>query len=407
MLKLTSVLVLATLLTLAYSEQTQEQQRVPTLRYQEIYNRQRAYQNYKPASSPNPRHVYDGYRNKWDSLFNKRINQKSGGFRHMQRKLSPVVQQQLKQRSSISQKGCGVIKPIVRRYVANGQPTTHVDWPWYTQLIIRTDAEAYCGGTIISENYILSAAHCYDGIPKSEMGRATSVMLKGVRVLNPKTNKYDDIEVRASDVYIHDQYVPAMTSSDARRLGVEPGPRNDLALIRIDIKDQEILKQITPACLPERHYQIPVGTRCKIMGHGFVNAQDEDAFIMPRLLQMADVFISRNDICQAEVDSEAIRSKINSNTLCIRGPIHPCVGDSGGPLVCKGEEPYRILGEKEYDNYDYGSQSDSEDSEWYLAGVTSFAVSTDLQDKCGYFKSAVFGKVANNLDWIARVTGLY
>lgn len=320
---------------------------------------------------------------------------------------SSAVPQQIQQRSMIGpQKKCGVIKPIVRRYVANGEPTAHVDWPWYVQLIIRTDAEAYCGGTIISENYILSAAHCYDGMQQSEMARSTSVMLKGVRIFNRQTNKYDDIEVKASEVYIHEQYVPAMTSADARRLGVEPGPRNDLAIIRIDIRDQEVLSQITPACLPDRNYQIPVDTRCKIMGHGFVNAKDEDAFIMPRMLQMADVFISRNDICKAEVDSEAIRSKINENTLCIRGPIHPCVGDSGGPLVCKGEEPYRILGETDYDNYDYGSQTDYADSEWYLAGVTSFAVSTDLQDKCGYFKSAVFGKVANNKEWISRVTGL-
>ena len=42
---------------------------------------------------------------------------------------------------------------------------------------------------------------------------------------------------------------------------------------------------------------------------------------------------------------------------------------------------------------------------WFLAGVTSFAVSTDENDKCGQFKSAVFGKVAHNIDWIKQTIG--
>lgn len=402
MLKLTTVLIqVLAVLTLAYSDEFSQSAapRIPALRYQNIYNNQ---QSHLQSSS----NQYNSYRSQWDRLFNKPISP-NYNVRRFNRKLSSQASQQFKQNliKQTPQNKCGVIKPIVRRYVANGESTSHADWPWYVQLIIRTDAEAYCGGTIISENYILTAAHCFDGISKSLMARATTVLLKGVNIFNKKTNKYDNVEVTASDVFIHDHYVGAMSSAEARRLGVEPGPRNDLAIVRIDIRDEMVRSQITPACLPQRNYQIPVGTRCKIMGHGFVNAQDEEAFIMPRMLQMADVFISQNDICKAEVDSEAIRSKINENTLCIRGPIHPCVGDSGGPLVCKGEEPYRIQGEKDYD-YDYNSGSYTSDSEWYLAGVTSFAVSSDLQDQCGYFKSAVFGKVAYNLAWISRVTGL-
>ena len=392
--------------------------RIPNLRYQHIYNQQKAYQipSYQHSNNNNiaakvasrQSNSYEQYRSKWDQIFN---NQE---FRPIANKQPEQLQPRTRftgyyNNNSPKLSGtnkCGVIKPIVRRYVANGVSTKHVDWPWYVQLIIRSDAEAYCGGTIISDKHILTAAHCFDGIPEDQMASSTTVLLKGVRILNRVTNKYDDVEVKASKVYMHEKYVPAMTSFEAKKRGVEPGPRHDLAILRIEIVDAEVLSQITAACLPQSEYQIPVGTRCKIMGHGFVNAKDEDAFVMPRMLQMADVFIAKNEICKAEVDSEAIRSKINQDTLCIRGPIHPCVGDSGGPLVCKGQGPQRIHGERDYgEDYDYnGYKSDEVDSEWYLAGVTSFAVSTDLQDKCGYFKSAVFGSVARNLQWITRVT---
>ena len=124
---------------------------------------------------------------------------------------------------------------------------------------------------------------------------------------------------------------------------------------------------------------------------------------------MADVSVSSNQACRDEVESESIKSKITDNTLCIRGPIHPCVGDSGGPLLCTGKTPSKIDGDNGYYMFrnkminDYNYEEDSNENnnkKWYLMGVTSFAVSTDSNDKCGQFKSAVFGKVSHVRDWI-------
>lgn len=302
-------------------------------------------------------------------------------------------------------KKCGVMKPQVRNYVANGESTNHSDWPWYVQIIIKSDAEAYCGGTIISDNYILTAAHCFDEISKENLAFATTIFFKGVRIKKMFRNNYEEVKMQATEVHLHPYYVPAMTQSDANILGIEPGPKNDIAIIRFDTSDNQILEQIIPACLPAKRYSIPISTKCKIMGHGFTDTFSEDNFRMPKFLQMADVYISQNEICKQEVDSEVIKSKINPDTLCIRGPIHPCVGDSGGPLVCKGVTPNNIHGETTDSSYDYESYP-NDDSEWYLAGVTSFAVSTDLNDKCGLFKSAVFGKVSNHMDWIRSVISI-
>lgn len=307
-------------------------------------------------------------------------------------------------REQKNSKKCGVFKPIIRNKVANGKSTQHFEWPWYVQVIVKTDVEAYCGGTLISNEYILTAAHCFDDIPKEQLARATTVLLRGIRLFNHRQNDFEKIEAQAVAVILHPEYVPTMGNDEAERLGIEPGPRNDIALIKINIERPEVRDKLMPACLPSNYYKLPIGTNCKIMGHGFTNPQSEDTFTMPKMLQMADVMISDNAMCRAEVDSEAIRTKITEDTLCIRGPIHPCVGDSGGPLICKGSEPNDIRGAgmNEYD-YEY---DDGRDEEWYLAGVTSFAVSTDMNDKCGLFKSAIFGKVSHHRDWIGRVCGV-
>merc|ERR1712150_253983 len=145
-------------------------------------------------------------------------------------------------------------------------------------------------------------------------------------------------------------------------------------------------------------YQIRPKTKCKILGHGFTNSQSEMDFEMPDKLQEADIEISHNQECRQEVDSQSIKDKINSDTICIKGDVHPCVGDSGGPLMCNGKSPKEIEGENDYD-YDY-DQYEQNVERFFLIGVTSFAVSTDMHDRCGHFKSAVFGEVSIYVKWI-------
>jgi hypothetical protein len=307
---------------------------------------------------------------------------------------------------------CGLAKPKIGQYVANGKKTDHYLWPWNVQLIInpnfysdyQNEHKIFCGGTIISQNYILTAAHCFDELLTQKNSKTfnnkllhltaknTLIVFNSISSENPVSRKRSTIKLYADKIIIHSKYTKnnndILDENFEERLNyiinnlgkkIETGPRNDIALIRFTLN-----QKLTPICLPPQvnlKQQTTYDDRfinCRILGQGFMNEYDEENFIISKNLQIANVYISPNDVCKSKFESNEIREKINENTLCIVGPIHPCLGDSGGPLVCMNK----------FTNL------------WHLVGVTSFAVSSNQNDRCGQFKSAVFAKVANYLDWI-------
>lgn len=348
---------------------------------------------------------------------------------------------------------CGYKKTRVVNYISKGTQAEHQDWPWNVQLIINPilynkhqpqlkQHKIYCGGTILSYNYILTAAHCFDELNKFKdlpnyneiLAEQTQIIFNSMKNRRNSNSNYiykmnrkiqssmnkDLIKINANQIILHpnyvkngdfendyDDYTDYLMDHDnlgdqqfKQRLnfyfGNEPknGPRNDLALVRFQLPDIDYFLQLQTICLPSKPFISALNNiftskdkyfhindryyNCKIMGQGFTNEYDEEKFLISKNLKIADVYISSNELCKSKFQSDDIKAKISNDTLCIIGPIHPCLGDSGGSLVCLDRFTQR----------------------WNLVGVTSFAISTNQQDKCGQFKSAVFGKVANYLDWI-------
>lgn len=99
-------------------------------------------------------------------------------------------------------------------------------YPWTAQLLIK--GFIICGGTLINDRYILTAAHCISNINVTEMI---------VRLLQLNKNDIDKgIERRVAYGRLHRQY-------NRNTL------QNDIALLRLK-EPIELGNEIRPSCLP-------------------------------------------------------------------------------------------------------------------------------------------------------------
>lgn len=55
-------------------------------------------------------------------------------------------------------RGCGTTTRTKTR-IAGGQPADPKEWPWMAALL-RQGAIQYCGGVLITDRHVLTAAHC-------------------------------------------------------------------------------------------------------------------------------------------------------------------------------------------------------------------------------------------------------
>ncbi|KAL6445944.1 hypothetical protein ACFW04_000964 [Cataglyphis niger] len=102
-------------------------------------------------------------------------------------------------------RGCGTTTKTKIR-IAGGQPADPKEWPWMAALL-RQGAIQYCGGVLITDRHVLTAAHCvyrykprditvrlgeYD-FTKSEETRALDFMVSEIRIHRDfKLNTYEN-----------------------------------------------------------------------------------------------------------------------------------------------------------------------------------------------------------------------
>ncbi|CAL4197333.1 unnamed protein product, partial [Meganyctiphanes norvegica] len=117
-----------------------------------------------------------------------------------------------------------------------------------TDLRSRT---AKCGAVLVSDRYLLTAAHCMaesEGLISISLGRENLDERP-----NPGPDSYQIVEK-----HIHPQYNRARNSY------------NDIAIVKTDRK-VEFSKKIWPYCLPDRNKVLDDYTTLEISGYGFVN----------------------------------------------------------------------------------------------------------------------------------------
>jgi secreted trypsin-like serine protease len=83
--------------------------------------------------------------------------------------------------------------------IVGGDYASHEDWPWQARLKISVGRSSFvCGGTLISANKVLSAAHCFIGEPNEKLSKVDVIF--GDADLEWKEGTEVTISVPASNV---------------------------------------------------------------------------------------------------------------------------------------------------------------------------------------------------------------
>jgi secreted trypsin-like serine protease len=196
-------------------------------------------------------------------------------------------------------------------------------FPWMAALLI--DGRSFCGGSIIDNQHILTAAHCTDG------ARKITVLLGAIDIKNKNEKDRVVFNITKEHIFQHPDYNPTTIS-------------HDITVIKLPHKIS-YTDNIKPVCLPNRYYtgSTFVGDEVRVSGWG--KPLDNASGISP-ILKNTTVEVMSNGECRS-----FFRSIVTGNLICVGTKVDasPCRGDSGGPLVVKqktatGQEFFMQLG---------------------------------------------------------------
>uniref|UniRef100_H0V4A7 Kallikrein B1 n=1 Tax=Cavia porcellus TaxID=10141 RepID=H0V4A7_CAVPO len=133
--------------------------------------------------------------------------------------------------------------------IVGGANSSRGEWPWQVSLQVKLTSQSHlCGGSIIAPQWVLTAAHCFDGIPFSDVWRVYG----GILFLSEITKETSFSHIK--QLIIHEKYKVSETG-------------NDIALIKLQspLNFTEFQK---PICLPSKEDNT-VYTNCWVTGWGF------------------------------------------------------------------------------------------------------------------------------------------
>lgn len=232
--------------------------------------------------------------------------------------------------------------------IIGGQNAQKGVWKWIVHLPILG-----CAGTIIGNNWVLTAAHCCHG---PNPNAYTTIV-----------NQYDtELDQGDTEIYYPEQII--------RHPDYEPDTTShDYCLLRY-ATPITFDANVAAACLPTQSVEPSVNATCFTAGWGLTDQNIPTS--TSAFLQEVQVEIIDRTLCNGNV---SYNGTIDSTMICagsMAGGEDSCQGDSGGPLICE------------------------ESGVPVLHGVVSYGEGCGLANKPG-----VYASVNNIVTWITDIVG--
>lgn len=224
--------------------------------------------------------------------------------------------------------------------IINGENAKEGEIPYQVSLQNKFSSFHFCGGSILNENYIITAAHCVNG----KFAEDIKVVAGTINLALPK------YENDVHKIIIHEKY----NYSDSWK--------NDIALLKVTPFVLSNLISLVP--LPSPDDIIKPNDVATVSGWGRLSQGGPTTIH----LQRVNILIANQEYCKL------MYNKLNYNVyetqICAYYPTSEkgsCNGDSGGPLIVEGK----------------------------LIGLVSWAMGCALTDY-----PTVYTRVVSYLDWI-------
>lgn len=271
---------------------------------------------------------------------------------------------------------CGTyaVEEVSDAFIVGGRQSRIYESPWMALLKYTKPNNGigfHCGGVLIHEYHVLTAAHCVSGNDLQRMDMSLTAVRFGEWDLNRTFDcEYGLCADRVVDapidtVHVHEMYKPTFQKKE-----------HDIALIRLK-KRIAFTEWIRPICLPvndaiqDRDY---AGAAMQVTGWGYTST---DASASTSNIKMKAVLYGvSQDRCVKKYRSK--RVQLTANQMCAGGKmgIDSCRGDSGAPLM------------------EYNESADV--PHWTVVGIVSFGLTVCGQESW----PGVYTRVDKYIPWI-------
>ncbi|XP_065127963.2 coagulation factor IXa [Paramisgurnus dabryanus] len=239
--------------------------------------------------------------------------------------------------------------------IAGGNPASPGEIPWQVALVARSTQEVFCGGSILSEFWVITAAHCLVGQKNGSFF---------IRVGEHDINKIENTEqnLNVSRYISHPRYVSKLSLYN-----------HDIALLRLrtPIRFNQMVRPICLGPMSFTNFVLQSGSLALVSGWGRLRYQGRTSAV----LQKVELPYVDRTVCM-----ESSSDPITHFMFCSGysdTPKDACQGDSGGPHAMR------------YHNT------------WFLTGIVSWGEECAKKGKYG-----VYTQVGNYYRWIQHVIGV-